>query len=154
MTELHPQSPHNTSNQVLFILKFLNMDTSEQSTTDRFWHNGTRVAFTKAKLKYPCTGLWKGPIIWVWGHVCVFAFFTGEWSLVVSWMLSSGCEQEGIKPDGTVGVEAFPGESEWKTALFLILSCHQDAFWEGKKTVVTVGDSGFPDRKTSQISRH
>lgn len=61
MVELYPQFPHKPLNHALFTLNLLNMDNSEKYDTERFWHDGTRATFTKAKWKDPCTGLWEGP---------------------------------------------------------------------------------------------
>lgn len=51
------------------------MDAYEQSTLDRFWHDGTRMTLAKARWKNPCAGLWKRPdpvLIWYQGYVCAF----------------------------------------------------------------------------------
>lgn len=53
MGELHPQSPQNelNLNHVLVILIFLNVNIHEQSSINRFWHDGIKVTFIKVKWK-------------------------------------------------------------------------------------------------------
>ena len=41
--------PHNDLIQALFALNFLKMDVHEKSAVDRFWHDGTKVTFAKAR---------------------------------------------------------------------------------------------------------
>ena len=113
MGKLNPWLTHNALNNASCTLNFLNVDTCEQSVMDRFWNDGTRVAFAKANGKDPCTKLWKGPspvLIWHWGPICVF--FTGEeWSLVFSLRSGPMCAAEECLPwsDGdVVTTEAFP----------------------------------------------
>ena len=45
--KLYPQSSHNALNHALFILNLLDVDACKQSASHRFWHDGTRVTFTK-----------------------------------------------------------------------------------------------------------
>ncbi|MGE9715435.1 hypothetical protein ACQP3F_27905, partial [Escherichia coli] len=95
--ELCPQFPHAALNHTLFILNFLNMDASEQSDTDRFWHEGTPANFAQVKW----TDQWRGPdpvIIWSRGHACVSSKVENE----ACWLLEQlvRCmEQRGIGPE-------------------------------------------------------
>ena len=49
--EIYPQSPHNVLSHTPFNLNFLNMDACEHSAMGRFWHDNTKVIFTKARWK-------------------------------------------------------------------------------------------------------
>lgn len=48
---INSQSPHDSLNHALLILKFLNVDACEQFAADRFCHDGTLATFTQVKLR-------------------------------------------------------------------------------------------------------
>lgn len=134
-----PKSPYNALNNVLFILNFMNVDYSDQSTNDRFWHGGTRVIFAKAKwiMDYKiilALDYGKYPTLFEYEVRGMYVFFHGENE---AWKISEHLvwweQQKNASPNDPVAADAFPEELEWDHWIFLILLCHHAAVWKGKE---------------------
>ena len=127
--ELYSQMPHNDLIQALFALNFLKMDVHEKSAVDRFWHDGTKVTFSKARWRDLCTGLWRGPnpvSVCGRGHVS----FLTEWGSS-KWLaehLLRCVQQKGTTPDAIVGPNDSTEELEGEP-VFLTSSYHHAEGW-------------------------